>query len=213
MSAGTASKFSNMSSDEKIIHFMTETTGDKIGQVMKLLGRTAEEQCLASAYCAATYSYIVYEVLREEFGPEKGSRIAVAVPFGFGGWAMKVALRQMGLKDTKEIKDIPAMAKLFQRVMNTFGNPCVITESSNDRGVFDMIFCHNPMLGPAPWDRYIDRVRYYKDTDSSYEIGYGKFCSEFPNMCGLGDKVEGRLTHIMCLAEGPTCRTVFQRKK
>jgi len=202
-----------MSSDEKIIHFMTETTGDKIGQVMKLLGRTAEEQCLASAYCAATYSYIVYEVLREEFGPEKGSRIAVAVPFGFGGWAMKVALRQMGLNDIKEIKDIPTMAKLFQKVMNVFGNPCVITESSTDRAVIDLVFCKNALLGVGPWDRYIDRVRYYKETEGSPEMGYGKFCSEFPNMCGLGDRVEGKLAQIMCLGEGSACRTVFERRR
>lgn len=202
-----------MSSDEKIIHFMTETTGDKIGQVMKLLGRTAEEQCLASAYCAATYSYIVYEVLREEFGAEKGSRIAVAVPFGFGGWAIKVALRQMGLKDIKEVKDIPTMAKLFQKVMNAFGNPCVITESSNDRAVVDLVFCKNALLGIGPGDRYIDRVRYYKETEGSTEMGYGKFCSDFPNMCGLGDKVEGKLAQIMCLGEGSTCQTVFERRR
>lgn len=213
MSARTVSKFANTSSDERIIHSMTETKGDEIEQVMKLLGRIAEEQCLASAYCAATYSYIVYEVLREEFGPEKGSRMAVAIPFAFGGWAMKVALRQMGLKDIKEVRDIPTMAKLFQRVMNAFGNPCVITESSPDRAVVDLIFCKNAMLGLGPWDRYIDRVRYYKETEGSPEIGYGKFCSDVPKMCGLGDKVEGKLVQIMCLGEGPTCRTVFETRR
>jgi hypothetical protein len=69
------------------------------------------------------------------------------------------------------------------------------------------------MLAPGPFDGYMERVRYYKELDSSYEIGYGKFCSEFPAMCGLGDQVEGKLTHIMCLGEGPTCRTVFEKKK
>jgi len=192
---------------------MTETKGDEIEQVMKLLGRTAEEQCLASAYCAATYSYIIHEVLGEEFGTEKGSQMAVAVPFAFGEWAIKVALKQLGLKDIKQVEDIPAMAKLFQQVMNTFGNPCVITESSNDRAVVDLIFCKNVMLGVGPWDRYIDRVRYYKETEGSPEIGYGKFCSEFPNMCGLGDKVDGKLVQIMCLGEGSTCRTVFETRR
>ena len=213
MSTKIDSKFSNISSKDKVIHSMTEATGDEIGQAMKLLGRTAEEQCLASAYCAGTYSYVIYEVLQKEFGAEKGSRMAVAVPFGFGGWAMKVALRQMRLKDVREVKDILTMAKLFQGVMNTFGNPCVITESSKERVVVDMIFCKNAMLGAGPWDRYIDRVRYYKKTEGSTEIGYGKFCSDFPNMCGLGDKVEGKLAQIMCLGEGLTCRTVFERKR
>ena len=213
MFARPASKFSNKSPDERVIRYMTETKGDEIEQVMKLLGRTAEEQCLASAYCAATYSYIIHEVLGEEFGTEKGSRMAVAVPFAFGEWAIKVALKQLGLKDIKQVEDIPAMAKLFQQVMNTFGNPCVITESSNDRAVVDLIFCKNVMLGVGPWDRYIDRVRYYKETEGSPEIGYGKFCSEFPNMCGLGDKVDGKLVQIMCLGEGSTCRTVFETRR
>ena len=126
---------------------------------------------------------------------------------------MKVALRQMGLKDIKEVRDIPTMAKLFQRVMNAFGNPCVITESSPNRAVVDLIFCKNAMLGLGPWDRYIDRVRYYKETEGSPEIGYGKFCSDVPKMCGLGDKVEGKLVQIMCLGEGPTCRTVFETRR
>jgi len=213
MEARTIPMVSYTSDDEKIIQLMTETKGDEIEQVAKLLGRTAEEQALASTYPFSTYVYIIYNTLMDEFGSEKGHPMYMGLWFVFGDWSMKVGMRRMGIKDLNEIKDIPTMTRLFQAVMNAYGSLGVITESSNDRGVFDMIFCHNPMLGPAPWDRYIDRVRYYKDTDSSYEIGYGKFCSEFPNMCGLGDKVEGRLTHIMCLAEGPTCRTVFQRKK
>ena len=96
--------------------------------------------------------------------------------------------------------------------MNTFGNPCVITESSNNRAVVDLIFCKNAMLGVGPWDRYIDRVRYYRETEGSPEIGYGKFCSDFPGMCGLGDKVVGKLVQTICLGEGSTCRTVFEAR-
>ncbi|MFC1938366.1 hypothetical protein ACFLWH_01755 [Chloroflexota bacterium] len=189
---------------------MTETKGDEIEQVMQLLGRSVEEQCLASVYCAATYQYIVYEVLREEFGPDKGSLIAVAVPFAFGEWAAKVALKQLGLEDIRDVKDLPTIAKLFQKTMNVFGHACVITECSDERAVVDMTFCKNCMLGIGPWDRYIDRVRYYYETEASREIGYGKFCADFPDICGLGKKVTGRLVQSICLGEGSTCRIVFE---
>jgi len=199
--------------DEKIIRFMTETKGDEIELVTKLLGRTDEEQLLSSTYAFATYVYMIYNAVRDEFGSEKGHPMYMGLWFVLGDWCMKTGMKKAGIKDLKEIKDIPTMAKVFQTVMNAMGDCTVITESSDDRAVVDMIFCYNPLLGMGPWDRYIDRVRYYKDTDSSYEIGYGKFCSAFPGMCGLGDRVEGGLTHIMCLAEGPTCRTVFEMKK
>ena len=201
------------SDDEKIIQLMTETKGDEIKEVMKLLGRTAEEQLFSSTYAFATYTYIIYNALIDEFGPEKGHPMYMGLWFVLGDWCMMTGLKKVGIKDLKEIKDIPTMAKVFQAVMNAMGDCTVITESSDDRAVVDMIFCYNPMLGIGPWDRYIDRVRYYKDTDSSYEIGYGKFCSEFADLCGLGDKVESRLACIMCLAEGPTCQTVFERKR
>jgi hypothetical protein len=192
---------------------MTETEGDEIEQVMKLLGRTTEEQLLSNTYAFATYTYIIYNALRDEFGSEKGHPMYMGLWFVLGDWTMKVGMKKTGIKDLEEVRDIPTLAKLFQSVMNAMGDATVITECSDERAVVDLIFCYNPLLGIGPWDRYIDRVRYYKETDSSYEIGYGKFCSEFPDMCGLGDKVEGRLDCIMCLGEGETCRTVFERKR
>ena len=198
---------------EKIIQLMTESRGDEIEKVMELTGQTKEEQLLSSTYAFATYTYIIYNTLMDEFGPEKGQPMYMGLWFVLGDWCMMAGLKKMGIKDLKEIKDIPTMAKVFQAVMNAMGDATIITEASDDRAVVDMIFCYNPMLGQGPWDRYIDRVRYYRETDSSYEIGYGKFCEEFPDMCGLGDKVKGNLACIMCLAEGPTCQTVFERKR
>jgi len=201
------------SDDERIIQLMTETEGDEIEQVKRLLGRTKEEQLFSSTYAFATYTYIIYNALRDELGAEKGHPLYMGLWFVLGDWTLKVGMKKTGIKDLKEVEDIPTLARLFQAVMNAMGDATVITECSEDRAVVDMIFCYNPMLGIGPSDRYIDRVRYYKDTDSSYEIGYGKFCSEFPNMCGLGDSVEGKLACIMCLAEGMTCKTVFETKK
>lgn len=196
-------------SDEKIFRFMRETKGDEIEQVMKLLGRTAEEQCLASSYCAATYATTVYQVLGEELGPARRDQVFVAGSI-FGRWCTKAAVKEMGLKDIKEVKDIPTMAKLFQKALNSFGELCIISASSDDRAVVDMIFCKAPMLGQTPCANYMDMVRYCSGPG---KIGYANFCSDFPKMCGLGDEVEGKLTHAMCLGEGPTCRTVFERKR
>jgi len=197
---------------EKIIRFMEAREGDEIEKVMNLLGRTLEEQLLSSTYAFYRYVYMIYQALSDEFGV-RGYPMYMGLWFIFGDWAMKITFKEMGLKSPEDVKDIPTMAEVFHQVMNNYSCINKITESSEDRAVVDMVHCNNPMLGIGPFDRYIDRVRYYRDTDSSYEIGYGKFCSEFANICGQGDKVESKLTHIMCLAEGPTCRTVFEKKK
>lgn len=198
---------------EKVFRFMEAREGDEIEKVMNLLGRTLEEQVLSSTYAFYRYAYMAYQALYEEFGKEKGFPMYMGLWFIFGDWCMKLALKQMGLKSAEDVKDISMMAELHHRTMNNYGETNKLTECSDERAVVEIIHCCNPMLGQGPFDRFIDRVRYVRETDSSYEIGYGKFCSEFPNMCGMGDKVEGKLTHRMCLAEGPTCRTVFEKKK
>lgn len=198
---------------EEITRFMVAREGDEIEKVMNLMGRTLEEQVLSSTYAFYRYAYMIYQELNKEFGEEKGFPMYMGLWFIFGEWVMRIALKEMGLKSMDEVEGIPTMAELFHRTMNNYGEQNKITECSNERAVIEIIHCSNPMLGEGPFDRFIERARYVRETDSSFEIGYGKFCSEFPNMCGLGDRVEGRLTHIMCLAEGRTCRTVFEKKK
>jgi len=200
-------------SEETIFRFMQARKGDVIDEVMTQMGRSSEEQVIASTYALFRYAYMAYEALYEEFGAENGQPMYMGFWFIYGDWCIRLALKQMGLEKLEDIKDIPTLAELFHRTLNNFGEITKVSESSEERAVVDMVSCPSCMLAQGPFDRYMDRVKYYKELDSSDEIGYGKFCSEFPNMCGLGDQVEGKLTQIMCLAEGPTCRTVFEKKR